>query len=474
MLRFFTRIIIFFTFFLPVIAQAQGYKITLNTKNTIDSVLYLAHVYEQQISIDDTTKIADNRFVFIDDEEIPEGMYAIVNGKNEVIFDFFITSNKETEINVDMQHPTESLRAVNSMENNLYFDFRREVQAAKNKLDDAEKMYKQNPDNMMYLNKYLDGITEYNSHALKKYNKIFAKNKHLLAAKFIKLSIDPLYRVYNNSNKIPDSTSVNPIYKSQYLDNFPFDDIRIINTKLFTQKTDFYLDTLCIQSIESLKPEIDKLLLLSAREPDLQAYMAWYLLNKFEQPKFWGLDALYVYIYDYYIKSKKIKLLFPSMQPLIENKIKVMKPLLIGQPARQLMLKDMQGNTHDLLNVDAKYTVLLFWSTRCSHCRHEIPEFDKLYKELHTPYNMEIFSVSTDTSYNQWTSYLKRNPKPWINVFGRKPVQGNYFKLYNVITTPTIYIFDDKKQIIGKQIPPDKIKTLIIEREKNKNMAKRK
>ena len=103
-----------------------------------------------------------------------------------------------------------------------------------------------------------------------------------------------------------------------------------------------------------------------------------------------------------------------------------------------------------------------------------MPEFDKLYKELHTPYNMEIFSVSTDTSYNQWTSYLKRNPKPWINVFGRKPVQGNYFKLYNVITTPTIYIFDDKKQIIGKQIPPDKIKTLIIEREKNKNMAKRK
>jgi len=54
----------------------------------------------------------------------------------------------------------------------------------------------------------------------------------------------------------------------------------------------------------------------------------------------------------------------------------------------------------------------------------------------------------------------------WITVIGPRTYVGHYQDLYDSQTTPTIYILDDKKKIIGKKLPVDKLEEFFVNYEK--------
>ena len=45
----------------------------------------------------------------------------------------------------------------------------------------------------------------------------------------------------------------------------------------------------------------------------------------------------------------------------------------------------------------------------------------------------------------------------WINVDGPRTLTGDYHELYDIISTPVIYLLDRKKEIIAKHLPADKV-----------------
>jgi hypothetical protein len=54
----------------------------------------------------------------------------------------------------------------------------------------------------------------------------------------------------------------------------------------------------------------------------------------------------------------------------------------------------------------------------------------------------------------------------WITVNGPRTYVGPYQDLYDAITTPSLYVLDSKKKIIGKKIPADKLEEFLIHYEK--------
>ena len=56
----------------------------------------------------------------------------------------------------------------------------------------------------------------------------------------------------------------------------------------------------------------------------------------------------------------------------------------------------------------------------------------------------------------------------WITVNGPRTYVGSYHDLYDAMTTPTIYILDDKKKIIGKKLPVERLEDFFINYEKFK------
>jgi hypothetical protein len=62
--------------------------------------------------------------------------------------------------------------------------------------------------------------------------------------------------------------------------------------------------------------------------------------------------------------------------------------------------------------------------------------------------------------------YVKEMNMKWITVNGPRTYVGPYQELYDAITTPSLYVLDAKKKIIGKKIPAEKLEDFLIHYEK--------
>ena len=55
----------------------------------------------------------------------------------------------------------------------------------------------------------------------------------------------------------------------------------------------------------------------------------------------------------------------------------------------------------------------------------------------------------------------------WINVNGHLSISGNYHTLYDIHSTPVMYLLDEEKRILTKFILTDEISKVITRREES-------
>jgi hypothetical protein len=55
---------------------------------------------------------------------------------------------------------------------------------------------------------------------------------------------------------------------------------------------------------------------------------------------------------------------------------------------------------------------------------------------------------------------------PWITVNGPRTYVGSYHDLYDANTTPSLFIMDEKKKIIAKKIPIERLEEFFTNYEK--------
>jgi thiol-disulfide isomerase/thioredoxin len=109
----------------------------------------------------------------------------------------------------------------------------------------------------------------------------------------------------------------------------------------------------------------------------------------------------------------------------------------------------------------AKYTVVVFYSPTCGHCQHEIPLLDSAYKADLKAKGVKIFTVSTEGDQKAITDFIKKNHiDEWTNTWNPDNT-SDYHSKYDVYSTPTIYLLDEKKIIRGKRLDHSNIGGLI-------------
>jgi glutaredoxin len=110
-----------------------------------------------------------------------------------------------------------------------------------------------------------------------------------------------------------------------------------------------------------------------------------------------------------------------------------------------------------LYDIKNRYTILYIFDPDCSHCKEETPKLVNFYNTRKSKYDLEVFAVSSDSSMAKMRNYIKEMNMNWITVNGPRTYVGHYQDLYDAITTPTLYILDQRKKIIGKKIPAEKL-----------------
>ncbi len=121
------------------------------------------------------------------------------------------------------------------------------------------------------------------------------------------------------------------------------------------------------------------------------------------------------------------------------------------------------GDTLNLRNIKAKYLIVVFWEADCGHCKKAMPLlYDTIYPRIRNKgvKILAIHMISSIEGKRKWVDFINdHNMYDWINAWS--PYSYEYKDLYDVYTTPVIYVLDENKKIIAKRISAEQTEEVI-------------
>jgi thiol-disulfide isomerase/thioredoxin len=139
-------------------------------------------------------------------------------------------------------------------------------------------------------------------------------------------------------------------------------------------------------------------------------------------------------------------------------------------------MPDSTGKYINMYDVKAKYTVVVFWDHGCGHCKKEIPKLMEVYKNKLKAKGVAVYAVESEEKPKEWKKFISENKlNGWIHV----QELDNYKravtkKIYDIYSTPVIYLLDENKIIRAKRIDAEQIEGIIDMLEKQKEAEKEK
>jgi peroxiredoxin len=186
-----------------------------------------------------------------------------------------------------------------------------------------------------------------------------------------------------------------------------------------------------------------------------------------------GMDAVFVGLVEDYYKSGQAFWADSVLTFKITDRARVLKPLLLGKKAPNVVLADTSGNMQSLWNVNAKYTVLCFWDPDCSHCKKVVPKLKEWYAANKNK-GIEVFAACTETEEQKWKKFIRDNQLDWINVADIQ-LRNHFRSVYDISSTPVIYMLDKNKVIFAKKMGVEQMSEILdnqIKKEKKEGQNK--
>lgn len=223
-----------------------------------------------------------------------------------------------------------------------------------------------------------------------------------------------------------------------------------------------------IQHPDSIVAEVKRWMPVARRSKDTYRYMVWFLTNHTERSEIMGMDAAFVYMVEnYYATGDMDYWINKTVKENLVKKAKKLKPILLGKTAPELIMLDTLMRPVSLHAVKAKYTIVLFWDPTCGHCKKEIPHLVDFMQRRGKEHDIQVFAVCSDTNMREMKKYIRQLNMNWINVNGPRAYTPNYHDLYDIYSTPVLYLLDERKTILAKRLMTDQIETFIERHSRN-------
>ena len=464
---------IFFTLFVSMLAitnaSAQGYQVTLQSPGYTSGIVYLAYHFGKNLNVADSAAFSNKGIaIFKGKTNLPGGIYSIVFPGKNLSADFFIDKEQVISIHADTTDLI-NMAVTGTKENGLFQQYQKFV-TAKGKLLQEERLAYNNArtkaDSSLHEANYARYNKELNDY---RDNIIKTQPKSMMAALFNAMK-EPPY-----PTKIPvthqDSVNNYNFYKAHYWDGISFMDERIIRTPFFLPKLERYYREVMPQAPDSIIKDLDYKLLLARTAPEMYKFLLNWFTDEYINPKYMGQDAIFVHLFEKYHSKGVSNWLNEKQMDIITKRAYMQMSNLIGEKAADLEMVDTSGKPANLYNQEAPFTVVVFWDPTCGHCKEEIPRIDSIYRASWKDLKVKIYAVLTEDQQKEWRKYINEHHiGDWINVYQTKEMadaviaaqRPGFRQLYDVISTPTLYLLDREKRIIGKKLTWKQLNDLLL------------
>ncbi len=447
-----------------------GYKIDIKVKGLKDTTAFLGYSIGESKYLRDTALVNGlGSFSFDGKEKLPQGVYFIVL-KNTPIFEIAVSDQQHFSLETSTDDYIKNMKVKGDEDNRLFFEnmnFNIERHA------EAEPFIKILKDSTLkeeQKKEAREAFQKINQRVMNFQNEIINKHPATLTARYLKATKqieipDPPKKADGSI----DSTFQLRYYRQHFFDNFNLADDALIHLPqpLYSQKINEYLDKLYLQTPDSLMTAIDGIALKALKNQETYKYLIWTCVYKYQRPSIMGLDEVYVRLVDKYFLSGAMDYwINDSLKKNLKELADKLRGSLIGKTGADLIMQDQNFQQKSLYGIKKKYTVLYIFDPDCGHCRTESPKLVDFYNRDKIKFNMEVFAVSLDTSMQKMRNYIKEMKMTWTTVNGPRSYVGPVNKFYYAETTPSVYVLDEKKKIIAKGLPVDKLEDFLINYEK--------
>lgn len=441
---------------------AGGYAINIKVTPLKNSWLYLYNYYGKYYQLADSVKLNDkSEGVFKGNKKLNGGIYLVVTDRKIRLFDVLMDETQHFSIVADTSHPDKPV-ITGSKDNTLYQDYANFLGQVGPRLNSLQQQYSL-------------AKTKEDSLAIQK--QITAGNKELqnYRENIIKTQPGSMLATFFNAMKKPDAPempkkadgSLDSVYPYRYVqehfwDDVEFNDDRLVRTPFFEPKLDEYFKYYVVPDADSIIDKVKYMLLYARDAKEMYKYLLAKFTNKYINPEIMGQDKVFVYLFEnHYLKGdttiltdKDKKTVMDRGWSLIANQI--------GEPAPLLNLVTPEGKPSNLYDVKAPYTFVVFWDPNCGHCKETVPRIDSIYQAKWKALGMKIYAVNVDESaIKAWKDFISAHKlEAWMHAYQTKAQKDeeaaagkpNFRQLYDVFKTPTLYLLDDQKRIIAKNL----------------------
>lgn len=474
--------------------SAQGYEIKVKINNLPEATLILGHHFATNLLPDDTIKLdKKGEGTFKGKDKLKEGMYFLYF-PSRVILDFLVGKDQEFTIQTDTTDLQNKTIVTGSVDNEVFFAYQKFIAEKRRQQQKLQEEFRTTTDSIAK-SRITQQLKLVDSEVLSEINRILTNYKDYFVADFIKATRDIEVPDYPRDalGNVLDSSFKYQYFKAHYFDNMDYTDARLLRTPIYDEKFKFFFQKVLLQIPDSLIKELDPLIEKARKDPEVFRYVLVTLFNHYAQSQIMGHDGVFIHIAEKYYIPEATWASTDFINKLKEQ-ISKRKPLLIGQTAPDFQLVLIPddhfrqaandttaaanvyvGSFFRLMNVKAKYTILMFWECDCGHCQKAMPELHQVFNRLKDK-GVQVVAVHMlggVEGKKKWIKWVNDHELyGWINAWN--PYDYKYKELYDIKSTPILYLLDENKKIVAKLISPEAAEEIInaLIKENNKKLLK--
>lgn len=430
--------------------QAQGYELTFQLKQYTGGQLALAHYMGKSFYMADSAQInAQGIAVMKNKEPLQGGIYIVLLPGRQRYFEMLLDNkDQQFSISIDTSDLINKTVFKTSRENEIFQSYNKFLQkdvAAPDKQINALLAKKTAADSATAKAMQVD------------LGKKLQQFRNGVVAKYPKSLLTSIFRAMKEP-EVPtapanaDSTFGYRYYKAHYWDSVNLTDGRLVRTDIIEKKLNRYFTQLVALDPDSIIVEADNIIAKTRTDKEMFKFVVWWLTYTYETSKYMGMDAVFVHLVEKYYVSGEAYWLKDEQLNKIISRAYSMAPNLIGQQAPPLEVKDTSLKPVSLYTTKGKYTVLVFWDPTCGHCKIEIPKIDSAYNASWKSKGVALIGFKTEGTKAEWQDFIKEHHlSGWTHAWD-PDAQSNYRRLYDVYSTPVVYLLDEKKKILAKRL----------------------
>ncbi len=438
-----------------VLIAGGGYKVKIIIDGYSDSTLLLTSYYGNKIKLIDTAfqKELPGVYVFQGDKQLAGGIYMAVSSDKKKLFEFIISDAQDFSLTTNSDNYVKAMKVKGSEDNKVFFKYllknEEYFQKSKALSSRIDSLSAENID-VSDLN---NDLKDLNEEAVNYKLGVIEDNSDKFVGRLLNSMRD--VEIPDSIQNSSDSTLPYKYYKAHYWDFIDMSDSSMLRTPMLSRKVNKYFEQAVPFNPDSVMVAIDTVISKARPSSEVVSYLVWHFISEYQNPKYMGFDKVFVHLVDNYFSRESIANTTPSILQSLQDRADKIRPILLEQPAPNLLLIDTLGQLRSFQNIPNKYTVIFFWDSDCGICGQEIEELNKIYKK--TAFDFEVYAVNVNSDLDQWKEAMIKKDVPGINVNGTRSATKDFHDLYDIYGTPVIYVLDSEKRIIAKRIGADKL-----------------